>query len=157
MAPPDALVFARRTPAHAALIAAREIPLASRFRWEDGMHTSPLSTPPARSPVPRCEWDRRLAALLDGDGDFNRALDARTDALAAGCLDAADEADARFYLGARLQREGRLARAAAEYDRVLALRPGRHARPHQPRLGAAARHALARARPTPGVLSAAIR
>ena len=33
----------------------------------------------------------------------------------------------RFYLGARLQRRGQLARAAAEYDRVLALRPD-HAR-----------------------------
>ena len=120
---PSALVFARRTPAHAALIAARELPLAITFRWEDGMHTTPLATPPPRSPVSRCEWDRRLAALLDADGDFDRALDARADALTAGCLHGADEADARFYLGARLQRAGHLARAAAEYDRVLALRP----------------------------------
>jgi len=119
----NALVFARRTPAHAALITAREIPLAVTFRWEDGMHTAPLAEPPARSPVPRCEWDRRLAAVLDADGDFDRALDARGDALARGCLSPAEEADARFYLGARLQRQGQLARAAAEYDRVLALRP----------------------------------
>ena len=119
----NALVFARRTPAHAALIAARELPLAVGFRWADGMHTTPLYEPPPRSPVPRCEWDRRLAALLDGDGDFDRALDVRADALARGCLGPAEEADARFYLGARLQRQGRLARAAAEYDRVLALRP----------------------------------
>jgi len=120
----DALVFARRTPEHAALIAARELPLRVTFRWEDGMHTSPLVTPPARSTVSRCDWDRRLAALLDADGDYDRALDARADALAAACpLSPADEADARFYLGARLQRDGQLARAAAEYDRVLALRP----------------------------------
>ena len=120
---PTALVFARRTPAHAALIAADEIPLAVTFRWEDGMHTAPLPTPPARSPVARCEWDRRLAAVLDGDGDFDRALDARADALARGCLAPTDEADTRFYLAARLQRQGDLARAAAEYDRVLTLRP----------------------------------
>jgi hypothetical protein len=121
---PSALVFARRTPAHAAVIAAREIPLRVSFRWEDGTHTTPLFDPPARSPVSRCEWDRRLAALLDGDGDPERALDARVDALAHDCLSPAEEADARFYLGARLQRRGELARAAAEYDRVLALRPG---------------------------------
>ena len=120
---PSALVFARRTPAHAALIAAREIPLRVTFRWEDGMHTEPLVAPPAGSPVSRCEWDRRLATLLDGDADFDRALDARADALAAGCLAAGDEADARFYLGARWQQQGQLARAAVEYDRVLALRP----------------------------------
>ncbi|HXU69667.1 MAG TPA: hypothetical protein VN947_10070 [Polyangia bacterium] len=120
---PSALVFARRTPAHAALIAAREIPLHITFRWEDGMHTAPLPSPPARSPVSRCEWQRRLAAVLDGDGDPDRALDVRADALAAGCLSGRDEADARFYLGARLQRDGQLARAAVEYDRVLALRP----------------------------------
>jgi tetratricopeptide (TPR) repeat protein len=119
----NALVFARRTPAHATLIAAREIPLRITFRWEDGMHTAPLAAPPAGSPVSRCEWDRRLGAVLDSDGDFDRALDARADALAAGCLSPSDEADARFYLGARLQRAGQLAAAAAEYDRVLALRP----------------------------------
>jgi len=119
----DALVFARRTAAHAALIAAREIPLRVTFRWADGMHTSPLVEPPPRSPVPRCDWDRRLAAVLDADGDFERALDARADALARGCLHGAEEADARFYLGVRYQRQGQLARAAAEYDRVLALRP----------------------------------
>ncbi|MGZ3428966.1 MAG: hypothetical protein ACXVCV_20075, partial [Polyangia bacterium] len=118
-----ALVFARRTPAHAAVIAAHEVPLRVSFRWEDGMHSAPLVAPPARSPLSRCEWDRRLARLLDADGDPEGALDARADALAHACLPPAEEADARFYLAARLQRRGELARAAAEYDRVLALRP----------------------------------
>ncbi len=120
---PSALVFARRTPAHAAVIAAHEIPLRVTFRWDDGMHTAPLVEPPARTPLSRCDWDRRLAAVLDGDGDPERALDARADALAHGCLGPGDEAETRFYLGARLQRDGELARAVAEYDRVLALRP----------------------------------
>ncbi|MCA1664215.1 MAG: hypothetical protein LC659_08100, partial [Myxococcales bacterium] len=119
----NALVFARRTPQHAALIAAREIPLRVTFRWDDGMHTHPLTAPPPRSPVSRCEWDRRLAAVLEGDGDVERALDVRGDALDHGCLAPRDEADARFYVGARLQRAGELARAVAEYDRVLLLRP----------------------------------
>jgi hypothetical protein len=120
---PTALVFARRTPEHAALIAAHEVPLHISFTWENGSHAAPLWTPPARSPVARCEWDRRLAAVLDGDGDPERALDARADALARNCLAGDEEADARFYVGARLQRRGELAAAAAEYDRVLELRP----------------------------------
>jgi hypothetical protein len=120
---PTALVFARRTPEHAAVIAAHEVPLRLTFRWEDGLHTAPLVEPPARTPLSRCEWDRRLAAVLDGDGDPERALDARVDALAHDCLAPADEAETRYYLGARLQRAGELARATAEYDRVLALRP----------------------------------
>ena len=70
---PSALVFARRTPEHAALIAAREIPLAFTFRYEDGARAHPLWTPPARATIDRCEWDRRLAATLDGDGDPERA------------------------------------------------------------------------------------
>ncbi|HEX8952933.1 MAG TPA: hypothetical protein VF945_13850, partial [Polyangia bacterium] len=159
----DALVFARRTPAHAALIAARELPLAVGFRWADGMHTTPLVEPPPRSPVPRCEWDRRLAAVLDGDGDFERALDARADALARGCpLSPAEEADARFYLGVRWQRQGQLARAVAEYDRVLALRPD-DARARTNRAWALLPDEIARAlrdilsRVNPRVLASAVR
>ena len=76
---------------------------ARRCRAASGTAASPRSSTPTATPT--------------------RALDARADALAAGCLHGADEADARFYLGARLQRAGHLARAAAEYDRVLALRP----------------------------------
>jgi tetratricopeptide (TPR) repeat protein len=120
---PTALVFARRTPEHAALIAAREIPLRLTFRYADGTHAAPLWTPPARATVDRCEWDRRLAATLDAEGDPERALDARADAAGRRCLAPRDEADVRFYLGARLQRAGQLARATAEYDRALALDP----------------------------------
>ncbi|MDB4965432.1 MAG: hypothetical protein JWN44_1121 [Myxococcales bacterium] len=120
---PSALVFARRTPAHAALIAAHEIPLRISFRYEDGSRAHPLWAPPATATLDRCEWDRRLAAVLDADGDPERALDARLDAAARACLAAADEADVRFYAGARLQRAGQLARARAEYDRALTLVP----------------------------------
>ena len=158
----NALVFARRTRDHATVIAAHEIPLRISFRWEDGMHTSPLPTPPARSPVSRCEWDRRLVAVLEGDGDFERALDVRGDALDRDCLGPADEAEARFYLGARLQRAGQLARAVAEYDRVLALRPD-DARARLNRAWALLPDALAHAlrdlvsRVNPRVLEGAIR
>ncbi len=120
---PSALVFARRTPEHDALIAAHELPLRLAFRWEDGTRALPLPSPPRRSPVPPCEWDRRLARVLDDDGDSDGALDARRDALTRGCLRGAEEADARFYVGARLQRAGDLAGAARQYDRALAIAP----------------------------------
>ena len=96
---------------------------STRLRWQTGSRMLPLSSPPSRSPVPRCEWDRRLAAALDGEADFDRALDARLDALARGCLAPRREADVRFELASRWQRAGELDRAAAEYDRVLALAP----------------------------------
>lgn len=120
---PSALVFARRTPEHAAIIAAREIPLGVEFRWRDGTRVVPLWAPPPRSPVPRCEWDRRLAAALWDEGDPERAVDARIDALDHRCLGRDDEVDTRFYLGARLQRAGQVALAVAQYDRLLALAP----------------------------------
>ena len=85
----DALVFARRTPEHAALIAAREIPLAIRFRWEDGMHTAPLAEPP------RALAGRRAASGIAASPPSSRATAtsiARStparDALAHGCLGA---------------------------------------------------------------------
>ncbi|MES1164302.1 MAG: hypothetical protein ABUR63_00980, partial [Verrucomicrobiota bacterium] len=58
----DALVFARREPRHAALIAADELPLTFRFDPATGVEVVPLEFPPACSPVRACEWQRRLAA-----------------------------------------------------------------------------------------------
>jgi hypothetical protein len=60
----EALVFARRTPAHAALIAEREIPLRVRFRFIGGSSVEPLWRPPPGSPVPPDLWARRLAVTL---------------------------------------------------------------------------------------------
>jgi hypothetical protein len=55
----EALVFTRRVPARQALIAARELPLG--FAYEDGeLAPRPLDAPPAGSPVPPDEWQRRL-------------------------------------------------------------------------------------------------
>jgi tetratricopeptide (TPR) repeat protein len=119
----DALVFARRTPAHAALIARDEIPLRVTFAFVGGSHVEPLPRPPRQSPVPPCEWDRRLGAVLDQEGRPDRALDARVDALDRGCLSPQEEADVRFRLGARLLLAGRASDAAVEYDRVLAIEP----------------------------------
>jgi hypothetical protein len=120
---PSALVFARRTPEHAGLIARYEIPLEIAFDWQTGSRVLPLATPPARSPVPRCEWDRRLIRALDGEADFDRALLARVDAVAQRCLSPREEAEVRFEQASHWQRAGQIDRARAEYDRVLALAP----------------------------------
>jgi tetratricopeptide (TPR) repeat protein len=119
----SALVFARRTPAHAAVIGLHEIPLRVRFSYFEGSRVEPIPAPPARSPVAPCEWDRRLADALENESDQNSALDARARALAHGCLDKTAEADVRFRLGARAQLAGQLRAALTEYDRVLALAP----------------------------------
>jgi hypothetical protein len=120
---PSALVFARRTPEHASLIARYEIPLELAFDFQTGSRVLPLPAPPPRSPVPRCEWDRRLIRALDGEADFDRALTARLDAVARHCLSPREEADVRFEQASRWQRAGAIERARAEYDRVLALAP----------------------------------
>lgn len=119
----DALVFARRIEAHRDLIERLEIPLRVRFDFDHGSTVEPIARPPARSPVPRCAWQRRLAAALEGEGDPDRALSARARALDDRCLAPDEEAEVRYHLGARLQRDGRLAEAAAQYDLALARRP----------------------------------
>lgn len=80
----DARVFVRRTPGHLALIAAREIPATFMFSFEEGNQIVPLAQPPAASPVPGCEWQRRLGdLLLDVDGTLSpRALRAYAASLA---------------------------------------------------------------------------
>jgi tetratricopeptide (TPR) repeat protein len=120
---PAALVFVRRIERYQALIAEREIPLRVRFRFVSGSWVEPLPSPPARSPVGRCDWSRRLAAALEAEARIDEALDARLAALGRSCLTPREEAEVRFYLGARLQQQGALAAAATEYDRVLAVEP----------------------------------
>jgi hypothetical protein len=98
----DALVFARRAPRHAAVIAAHEVPLRPRFTFADGTWLEPLWEPPPATPVPPCEWLRRLAAVLETEGRPAEALVAQGRALVAGCLGPADETRVRARLGALL-------------------------------------------------------
>ena len=80
----DARVFVRRLAEWSALIAAREIPATFAFTVEEGTATLPLDEPPPGSPVPVCEWQRRLGDLLLelDDGRPGRALAAYRRALA---------------------------------------------------------------------------
>jgi tetratricopeptide (TPR) repeat protein len=123
----DARVFARRLPRHAPLIAAREIPATFSFTAEAGTRTLALPAPPAGSPVPACEWQRRLGDLLRDlqAGDPAPALAAYRRALAgpAGCLDPARAGEAQAWVGATLLARGDPAGALAALDAALALRP----------------------------------
>jgi len=120
----DARVFVRRLPRFAPLIASREIPATFAFSPQEGNATVPLAARPASSPVPDCEWQRRLGDLtfeLDG-APSPRTLAAYDRALAApaGCLLAADEARLTAWLGAVALGAGRAADALALFDRALA-------------------------------------
>jgi hypothetical protein len=120
----DARVFVSRAPRFAALIASREIPATFSFSEAEGNATIPLETRPASSPVPECEWQRRLGELtFDLDGWASpRTLAAYDRALAApvGCLGAEDELRLTAWLGAVALNAGRAAQALHLLDRALA-------------------------------------
>ena len=100
----DARVFVRRLPRYEAVITANEIPATFSFAPEEGTATLPLAERPARSPVPACEWQRRVGDLLFelDAGASARTLAAYHGALAApaGCLAPADDARLSAWLGA---------------------------------------------------------
>jgi hypothetical protein len=120
----DARVFVRRLPRFAAIIARYEIPATFAFTPQDGTATLPLEDRPAASPVPDCEWQRRLGDLtFDLDGTLStRTLAAYDRALAGspGCLRASDEAHLAAWLGALALGAGRAADALPLLDRALA-------------------------------------
>jgi hypothetical protein len=120
----DARVFVRRLPRYRALIAAREIPATFSFTIEEGVRTWPLERRPADSPVPDCEWQRRLGDLrfeLDGTASpaalaaYGRALEAPP-----GCLEPAEDARLSAWLGALALGAGHAADALPLFDRALA-------------------------------------
>jgi tetratricopeptide (TPR) repeat protein len=120
----DARVFVRRLPRYRSLIAAREIPATFSFTVEEGTVTHPVPERPAASPLPDCEWQRRVGDIsfeLDGAAS-PRALRAYERALAApaGCLAAADEAHLGAWLGALALGRGRNEEALALLERALA-------------------------------------
>ncbi len=120
----DARVFVRRLPRFAALIARHEIPATFSFSPQEGTATVPLEDRPAASPVPDCEWQRRLGDLtFDLDGiPSTRTLAAYDRALSApaGCLEAAEEARLCAWLGAIALGVGRAADALPLLDRAVA-------------------------------------
>lgn len=97
----DALVLARRTPAHAPLIAERELPITFTYTPETGTTAHDMAAPPPGSPVRACEWDRRRGERAWLAGNMLGALAAFRSALQVdGCLDGPSAAQARRVRGA---------------------------------------------------------
>jgi hypothetical protein len=71
----EALIFARRLPAFAPLIAAEELPLSFRYAAETGALPVPLKAAPAGATIAACEWSRRLGDffIVGGGADDRRA------------------------------------------------------------------------------------
>jgi hypothetical protein len=99
----DGLVFTRRLPERAALIAELEIPLTFRYSDDEGLAARALSQPP-ESALAACEWQHRL-------GDVQRAEDMRAaaqsyqsalDTATGPCLEEAWQAKVRESLAALL-------------------------------------------------------
>jgi hypothetical protein len=123
----DARVFVRRLPVWRALIAELEIPATFSFTVENGTVTLPLEVQPAASPVPPCEWQRRLGELwfeLEGERG-GRAEQAYRRALEPpGCLPSrAEEARLAAWLGSIDLTAGRLDAAIAHLSRAVDLSP----------------------------------
>jgi tetratricopeptide (TPR) repeat protein len=123
----DARVFVRRAPRFAALIAAREIPATFSFTLTEGATTLPLDVQPSTSPVPPCEWQRRVGDLIvDLDGALSpRARAAYTRALTGppGCLPSADDAKLAALMGALALSDDHPADALTLFDRARAHTP----------------------------------
>jgi tetratricopeptide (TPR) repeat protein len=119
----DGLVFTRRLPERAALIAELEIPLSFSYAPATGLQPAPLLQRPPEAALPECEWQRRLGEFHRGVGDDRAALRAYESALATPtgtCVDSNWRTDARQTLGAVALRLGEMGKAAAVLDGLLA-------------------------------------
>jgi hypothetical protein len=115
----DARVFLRRLPRWQSFIAAHEIPATFTFTVENGAVTVPLGEPPPGSPVPACEWQRRLGDLLFELEGQAPALAAQQRALATpGCLARGDEQTAAAWVGAVLLQRGEAGAALPYLERA---------------------------------------
>jgi len=96
----DALVFVARRPELTALAARAELPVTFAFERATGVEALPLEARPAGSPVPDCEWQRRLGDVFAERHDDARAVAAYRRALAApACLEESARPAARTALG----------------------------------------------------------
>ena len=119
----DGLVFTRRLPERAALIAELEIPLSFSYAAATGLQPVPLLQAPPESAIPACEWERRLGDFHRSTGDDRAALRAFETALEAPsetCLDSGWRNGVRQTMGAVALQLGDRAQAAALLDGLLA-------------------------------------
>ena len=114
-----ALVFVRRSPAHGDLLAREEQPLTFRFDRAGGAEPVPIDEAPPTSPLPACEWQRRLAELLVERKELARADAAFRGALETGgaaCLSEQARRTARARDAAVALELGDAARAVSLLD-----------------------------------------
>jgi len=119
----DGLVFTRRLPERAALIAELEIPLGFSYTPATGLQPLPLLPRPPEATIAECEWQRRLGDYHRSAGDDPAAQRAYQSALAAPtetCLDSGWQVGLRQTLGALALRMGDMGKAAALLDGLLA-------------------------------------
>jgi hypothetical protein len=115
----EALVFAARLPAFAALIARDEIPLTFAFTRGAGVTPQPLPAQPLGSPVPACLWTQRLGDVSVELGDDGAARAAYAAAAAVpDCLDAAGRVSAAVARGDLALKAGDPAAAADAYSGI---------------------------------------
>jgi tetratricopeptide (TPR) repeat protein len=112
----DGLVFARRRPEFAALIAARELPITFARGADGAVEALALEDRPAASPAADCAWRQRLGDFLVEAGADARAREAYRRALA--CLAGDDRRAAALALGDVEMRLGDRAAAAVAYGQA---------------------------------------
>jgi hypothetical protein len=112
----DGLVFVRRLPEFAALIARAELPLRFAADQTHRVRPYPVHARPADSPLRDCEWKRRLGDFFVETFDDRSAVAAYLTARKTpGCLDASGAAAAGMALGDAALRLHDPATAVAAY------------------------------------------
>jgi hypothetical protein len=120
---PEGLVFTRRLPERAALIAQQEIPHTFEYAPETGVVSVSLDQRPRASVVTECEWQRRLGDLHRAAGEDRAAAHAYAAALGAAagpCSSPAWQASVRQTAGVLALRLGQPASAATLLDGLAA-------------------------------------
>jgi len=111
----ESLVFARRDLSRQDVIVEHELPLTFGFDGVDGVTATPLEEAPPESPVPGCEWQRRLGEVLVERDAPRAAASAFDRALASpdGCLSTEQREAARTRAAALALEAGAPERAVA--------------------------------------------
>jgi hypothetical protein len=112
----DALVFVARTPGFAALVARDEIPMTFGFSRGAGVTARALTTRPAGSTIPDCNWQKRRGDVLFELGDEAGAREAYAAAARLPtCLDTGTRVAAAMARGDLALKNGDAAAAVEAY------------------------------------------
>jgi hypothetical protein len=112
----DALVFVIRLPDFAALIARDEVPMTFTFVRGAGVTAQALTRRPAGSPIPDCDWQKRVGDVLLELGDEAGARDAYSAAARVpSCLEAGARVAAAIARGDLALKNGDAAAAVEAY------------------------------------------